>query len=239
MGNDEQAIADYDQAIKFNLNYARAYNNRGISYNRLKLYENAIADYNRAIELDHAPLSWPYNNRGNTHFNLEQYAQALADYTEAVRLDPDYVNAYYNRGETNLKLGAYQAALSDFDRAANLDSNEWYYYQRGLAHRLLNQSDQAQADFKQAIELTQQDLAATPGDWRLHFNLALYHLVTGQAEHAEHLYTEGLTAEAPHNRLIAARDDLADFLNLFPDHTQAQAMHQRLQEHLKAQQESQ
>jgi tetratricopeptide (TPR) repeat protein len=47
-------------------NLAAAYNNRGIAYGEKGEYDRAIADYNRAIQLD-PKLAFAYNNRGNAY----------------------------------------------------------------------------------------------------------------------------------------------------------------------------
>ena len=44
LGNNRQAIADYDQAIKLRPDYPDAFYNRGISKRNLGRYEDAIAD---------------------------------------------------------------------------------------------------------------------------------------------------------------------------------------------------
>jgi tetratricopeptide (TPR) repeat protein len=45
-------MADYNQAIKFNPNYALPYNNRGIIKRNKNDLAGAIADFNRAITLN-------------------------------------------------------------------------------------------------------------------------------------------------------------------------------------------
>ena len=58
-----EAIADYDEAIGLNSNYARAYSNRGIAKEELDRYKGAIADYDEAICLNpHDPQA--YLSRG-------------------------------------------------------------------------------------------------------------------------------------------------------------------------------
>jgi tetratricopeptide (TPR) repeat protein len=51
-GDDDRAIADYDQALKLDPNYALAYNNRGNAHFLKKNYDRAIADYDQAIRID-------------------------------------------------------------------------------------------------------------------------------------------------------------------------------------------
>ena len=55
-------------------------------------------------------------------------------------------------------MRAYKEALADFDQALDLRTDDWYHYGRALAYRFLNQPDQAQADFDQAIVLARQGL---------------------------------------------------------------------------------
>jgi tetratricopeptide (TPR) repeat protein len=60
----------------------------------LENYQQAISEYDRAIEL--SPLSaYLYNDRGNVKFRLFQSTAALADYQKAVQLA---------RKDGNLKL---------------------------------------------------------------------------------------------------------------------------------------
>ena len=62
---------------------ARTYVERGNEQFRLQQYESAVAEYDKAIELDPRQVT-AYSNRGNAHFKLEQYERAVADYTEAI-----------------------------------------------------------------------------------------------------------------------------------------------------------
>jgi tetratricopeptide (TPR) repeat protein len=89
----EQAIADYDQAIALNPEYATAYNNRGNAYSDLKQYEQAIADYDQAIALN-PEYATAYNNRGNAYSNLKQYEKAEADNVQSMAINPEYASAY-------------------------------------------------------------------------------------------------------------------------------------------------
>ena len=55
--------------------------------NNLKQYNEAIKDYNQAIELDpkHANA---YYNRGIAKALLKQYDEAIKDYNQAIELNP-------------------------------------------------------------------------------------------------------------------------------------------------------
>jgi len=93
LGDFEGAIADYDEAIRLDPEYAGAYNNRGLAKYDLGDLEGALADYDEAIRLD-PEYALAYYNRGLAKFNLSDFEGALADYDEAIRLDPEYALAY-------------------------------------------------------------------------------------------------------------------------------------------------
>jgi tetratricopeptide (TPR) repeat protein len=61
--------------------------NEGENHFALKQYEQAIADYDRAIQLD-PQYAQAYHKRAFAHFALKQYEQAIADYDHAIQLDP-------------------------------------------------------------------------------------------------------------------------------------------------------
>ena len=68
--------------------YAVAYNNRGNVYRNLGQYQQAIADYDKAIELNPNDAV-AHNNRGHAYADQGQYQQTIADFDKAIELDPD------------------------------------------------------------------------------------------------------------------------------------------------------
>ncbi len=97
--NYKKAIETYDTLLsKFKPDRASttdAYYNRGLVYQNLEKYDEAIEDYTKAIHLD-PDFALAYNNRGVVYHNLEKYDEAIEDYTEAIRLDPDLALAQNN-----------------------------------------------------------------------------------------------------------------------------------------------
>ena len=65
----------YDKAIELNPKDADAYNNRGAAKMKLKQYKEAIADYDKAIELK--KMLKAYNNRGFAYRELGKKEEAL------------------------------------------------------------------------------------------------------------------------------------------------------------------
>jgi len=108
-----------------------------------------------------------------------------------------------------------------------------------LTFQTLNQPDEAQADLTAAIQYARRGYEKNPQDWANTFDLALYHLVAGEAEGAGRLYKEALAGGASSYRIRDALYYLGHFLVLFPDHPQARAVRDLLQEHLQETEHSQ
>ena len=48
----QQAVENYSRAIQLKPSYPEAYSHRGYAYQQLKQIDKALADYNKAIEID-------------------------------------------------------------------------------------------------------------------------------------------------------------------------------------------
>ena len=132
---------------------AKIYNDRGLAYHFLKDYQRAIADFDRAIELNPRYV-WAYGSRGWVYRFLKDYQRAIADFDRAIELNPKYAWAYGSRGLAYHFLKDYQRAIADFDRAIELNPKyTWAYGSRGRAYQVLKDYQRAIADFDRAIEL--------------------------------------------------------------------------------------
>jgi tetratricopeptide (TPR) repeat protein len=87
LGQHEEAIKDFDEAIRLDPKDSFAFRNRGYSKQSLGQHEEAIKDYNEAIRLD-AKDSFAFINRGYSKNKLGYYEEAIKDYDEAIRLNP-------------------------------------------------------------------------------------------------------------------------------------------------------
>ena len=129
------------------------YNNRGLTYNTLKRYDEAIADYARAIELDPTDAK-AFNNRGNAHKSLRRYDEALADFNQAIEFAPTFATIFNNRGNTYDALQRYEMALADYTRAIELDPTlAIAFNNRGNTYGTLQRHEEALADCTRAIKL--------------------------------------------------------------------------------------
>ncbi|MEH2255451.1 tetratricopeptide repeat protein, partial [Nostoc sp.] len=84
-GRTEEAIASYDQALKFKPDYNDAWNNRGIALRNLGRTEEAIASYDQALKFkpdDHQ--AW--NNRRIAVIKLkwQKLTQAVTGFLQLI-----------------------------------------------------------------------------------------------------------------------------------------------------------
>ena len=115
MGKYEEAIADFDksianfdESIELNIDFAKAYSNRGNAKNKLGKYEEAIADFDKAIQLSGAADPEP----------------EIVFFDSSVARD-----AYMHRAHAKESLGLTEEAESDRQAAAELPGEKEILHQ--------------------------------------------------------------------------------------------------------------
>src|SRR5262249_41774175 len=96
-----------------------AYCNRGLAKTELGRYDEALADYTKAIEQDPKP-KYCYFSRGTLYLAMGEYQKAIDDFSKQLEFRTDAMT-YSRRGEAYEALGELQKALSDFQSAEQLD----------------------------------------------------------------------------------------------------------------------
>lgn len=95
---------------------------RGDALQKLKRYEEARQEYDRAIAMSE---KYPgtqlqhlyYFNRGNTYLKQRNYAAARQDYDEALRINEYHYASYANRGFARYNLKDQAGACADWQQA--------------------------------------------------------------------------------------------------------------------------
>jgi len=85
-GDDEQAMADFNMALKIRPNAPLALNNRGTIFLRQAL-QSALDDFNAALS-SKPDLYFAHLNRGHVLMIMKDYDGALAEFAEADRIKP-------------------------------------------------------------------------------------------------------------------------------------------------------
>ena len=119
--------------------------------------DDALTDFNRAIELDPEDAR-AIARRGLTYRAMERYDDALTDFNRAIELDPEDARAIARRGLTYRAMERYDDALTDFTRAIELDPEDTQVIaSRAETYRLTRRYEDALTDFTRAIELDPED----------------------------------------------------------------------------------
>lgn len=136
------------------------YYNLGNSYLDKGDYKNAIASYNKAIELD-PTNSYSYTNRGYAYVELGELNLAFADYIEAIELNPDDYFAYNNRGLIFQSRSDYDRAIEDFTMAIQINPETILAYRnRGITYRMKREYGNAISDFTNVIRMDPNNIEA-------------------------------------------------------------------------------
>lgn len=96
-----------------------AYCARADAYRGAGLYREAIADFDRCIEM--RPDDWKeLSNRARTYLDMGEFDKALADCGAAILRNPASARLFLHRGNVYFMKGDYSAALKDYDRALGI-----------------------------------------------------------------------------------------------------------------------
>jgi len=185
-GEYAEAIRDYGDAIKVAPSAPR-YNNRGVSFWRLREYDIAIADFNEALRLD-PKNPHTFRLRGTVYVYKKDATRALQDLNEALRLQPDNTFSLAHRGTAHLLAGDLERGRRDFATVARLAPNDaeawnsiaWGYFMGGHGQEGITQIERALTmqpdnphfiDTRAHIREVMGDLPGALADFRRAFSL--------------------------------------------------------------------
>jgi tetratricopeptide (TPR) repeat protein len=159
--------------------------NKGIVLNNLARYEEAIACYNRALDIDPSDeKAWV--NKGVT-FQVRGYLpQAKECFERALQLSPDFDTAVSNMGLVLHGMGQSEEALQFYDRAEHLNPGDAI----NLSNKGKCLSDLGR--FDEALACYEAGLKANPRNAILWSNKALLYGELGQPEEELRCYDQAL-----------------------------------------------
>jgi tetratricopeptide (TPR) repeat protein len=131
---------------------AADFNRRGERRYLRRRYDDAIADFTRAIRLQ-KDLAAAYRNRALAFSGKNDHDTAIADCTEAIRLGGDDAVAYLDRGWAYDKKHDFAKALADYNKAIQLEPKlATAYNNRGFLYHQKGDLARAFADYTRAVE---------------------------------------------------------------------------------------
>lgn len=164
-GEDDIAIADFNDALRMGPPSGIIFHNRGNAWRSKGEYAKAIADYDQAIKLG-PPSTFSWQNRGISKRALGDLDGALADINEAIRLDPELPQPLTSRAVIWRAKGDFDRAIVDTTEAIRLAKAKApvnimtppgsvlisAYSHRALAYEAKGDFDRAKMDYTAALE---------------------------------------------------------------------------------------
>ena len=152
-GKIDEALYQYQEAVRLKPGYADAHNNLGNVLGMKGQIDEAISQYREAVRLkpDHALA---HHNLGMALARKGQLDEAISQYQGAIRLKPDYADAYNNLGVALGRKGQIDEAISQFQEAIRLKPDHADAHNNlGLAFDKKGQTDEAIRQFQEALRL--------------------------------------------------------------------------------------
>ena len=137
------AITRLQKVIELDPKMMRAYDTLGLCFDYLGKFDEAVKNYNRAVELNRLqskPSPWPHVDLAISFIALNRLPEAKKNLREAVGYDPRLPQAHYQLGRVLEMQGDYQAAVESLKKAVALNAEypEPHYLLGKIYHRLGN-----------------------------------------------------------------------------------------------------
>ncbi|MAT45206.1 MAG: hypothetical protein CL609_23000 [Anaerolineaceae bacterium] len=264
----DEAIASFSEALAYlegHISSRDVHYYRGMAYIRRDQYEQALEDFNEAIEID-PTFAMAFNGRAVIYAAFKgDLDLAVADLTQAISLEPNNAEYYYSRGSVNTQKtlhvdnsNDYSSAIADLTQAIFLEpKNAEYYHQRGMTYYWANEYELAMDDLNQAISLFKQTDPDSYGEYyfesfaRAYGYRATIYEANGDYEHALDDYNIAIGLNPNYAYAYFSRGkvhmfsgnysraitDLNHALELTNDPNNREIIHRQIEEILKAMEE--
>jgi tetratricopeptide (TPR) repeat protein len=157
-GDTTLSASSYQTAIELDPNYYDAYIEVGLLYHARK-HDLASEYYTAAIEVRPKSIEAWYNKamylQETGMRDKKRFDEAKACYTAILEIDPNFAPAWFNQGYIDLEYtGNYKVAAESFTKAIQLNPSYYQaWYNRGLCHESLGLKKEAEADYRQALQV--------------------------------------------------------------------------------------
>ena len=153
-GDNEKAIPLFGKAIKVGTNY-KSYANRGLALMKQLKYDEAIQDFNKAIELK-PKQDEAFLGRAHAYGDLKKYDLSMSDVNEALKFRESY-ESYFFRGYLYKATENYDLAIENYSKAMTLTKEVSVYNNRGNVYFLLKDYAKAIADYNVVLNQNPND----------------------------------------------------------------------------------
>jgi tetratricopeptide (TPR) repeat protein len=198
-GRGDEAIAQYQEALRIDPEYVDAHINLGGALLRAGRQDEAISHFQNALQIkpDNAEA---HNNFGIALREKGRVGEAITQYQIALQINPGYAEAQFNLGNALGQDGRLDDAISHYQEALRIKPG-YMDAQFNLGNALLQKgiADEAVAHLQTALKIN-------PNNAGIHVNLGLCFYRLGRMEEAISQYQTALQLEPDNPRV---QNDLA------------------------------
>jgi tetratricopeptide (TPR) repeat protein len=163
-GRLQEAIEQYEQALRLRPNYVLAQNNLGIALQQAGRVQEASQHYEQALR-NKSDYAKAHNNMGIALAQAGRTQDAIVYYEQALQAVPDFAEAHYNLGNALVQLGRVQEAIGHYQQAVQIQPDH------ARAHYNLGNALMGQGRLQEAIDHYEQALRIKPDYASAHNNL--------------------------------------------------------------------
>ncbi|MDP6473625.1 MAG: tetratricopeptide repeat protein [Alphaproteobacteria bacterium] len=179
----DEAIRDFDEALRLNPRLVAAWINRGDAYIHKENYDQTIHNYDEALRLDPENADTWYD-RGRVYAYKRNYDSAIRDLDEALRLNPGLGAAWIFRGHVYASKQQYDQAIRSYDEGLRLDPQDAdAWADRGHAYAGRGDYDQAILDFSEALRVNPGKIPARHDRAEAYYQNGQYDLAIRDIDH--------------------------------------------------------
>lgn len=129
----------------------------GMSYIKLRRYQEAIAAFKKAVQLNPNSAE-SYNNLGICFYYLGQYEEARKHYQMSIKVDSNYFRAYSNLGILLGEMGHYEESLEMLESAIQINPDYFVGYKNlAVTYHSMGKPEQIIPLFKTYLKRNPQD----------------------------------------------------------------------------------
>lgn len=162
---NQEAIKNYENALKIKPDYPEAYFNLGIVYKKNNNLENAKTSFINAIKMNSKYIE-ALNNLGLILKEQGKFEEAIEHYQKALQIKPDYIKSINNLGLILKEQGKFEEAIEKFKLIIKLNPKNY------LTYNNLGNAYKDNGNYHEAISCYEKALELNPEFNEVHNNLA-------------------------------------------------------------------
>ncbi|HUI07693.1 MAG TPA: tetratricopeptide repeat protein [Verrucomicrobiae bacterium] len=152
-GRNQEAIGQYEQALRFDSSLADAHNNLGNILEHMGKLTDAIEQYEQVLRINPDYVQ-AHNNLGNVLLEAGRVREAIEQLQQALRIKPDFAEAHYNLGVALWQAGRVQEAIGHWEEAVRFKPDYLEaHYNLGIALKQVGRIPEAIEHFQQALRI--------------------------------------------------------------------------------------